>query len=357
MTLQLPDEWKSHIDDIISSPGVTIVVGATDTGKSSFCTLLANHGLESGIPTAVVDGDMGQTDIGPPTTMGLGLVDSEIHTLSSLKPTSSYFIGSTTPVGHLLATAVGAKKLSDKASGLGKQLIIVDTTGLVQGAIARKLKTYKIELLNPRHIVAIQRTSEAEHFLKFFDTWENCTIHRIAPSPSARPKSRVLRTQRRAVRFYEYFHEGHTHQLPLESLATSGTWLHTGNPLETKYLKFAEKALGAPVPYGEIVDRAVYLIATKDYNRQGIDELQEYFRTKNVLVVPVVKYLNLLTGLLDSRLELLSLAIIRGIDFRAQTISVYTPLKSISPVRSIRLGVLKLRPDGTEIGRLRPGEV
>lgn len=357
MALKLPNEWKAHIDEIISSAGVTIVVGGIDTGKTSFCALLVNLGLEAGIPTAVVDGDMGQSEIGPPTTVGLGLVDSPIQSVGELKPHSLYFIGYTSPVGHLLATATGVKKLAERAQSLGRRLVIVDTTGLVRGAVGRKLKTHKIELLSPRHIVAIQRIGEAEHFLRLFDTWEDCTIHRLNPAPGIRPKSPDFRKRHRAVLLRDYFQNGREHQLPLDKLATSGTWLRTGSPLEPKYLKFAERVLKTPVLHGEVIDRGIYLITARDYNRQGIEELQEQFRTKSIVIVPASRYLNLAVGLMDKHLELLSLGIMRGIDFRAQTVSLFTPLRSTAPVRSICFGALKVRPDGTEIGRLRPGEL
>lgn len=358
MTLHLPDEWRSHIDDIIASPGIVVVVGDVDVGKSTFCSLLANSGLEAGISTAVVDADMGQSEIGPPTTIGLGLVESPIQMLSDLRAKALYFVGSTSPVGHLLAVATGAKSLAEKAQALGRRMTIVDTTGLVRGAIARKLKTHKIELLRPRHIVALQKAGEAEHFLRFFDTWEDCAVHRLAPSPNVRPKSPVLRNQRRAVRFHEYFRSGEARDLGLDKLATSGTWLHTGDPLAPKYLRFAERALDTTVYHGEVADRGVYLVTAGIRSAgRGVAELQEYFRTKSVVVIPASRYMNLIAGLTDSHLELLSLGIIRGIDYRSQTISVFTPLRSIAPVKSIRFGVLKLRSDGTEIGRLRPGEV
>lgn len=360
MTLHLPDEWQSHIDDITSSPGIVVVVGDVDVGKSTFCCLLANKGFEAGISTAVVDGDMGQSEIGPPTTIGLGLVVSPIQMLGDLDPKALFFVGSTSPVGHLLAAATGAKRLAEKAQALGRRMIIVDTTGFVRGAIARKLKTHKIELLRPRHIVALQKAGEAEHFLRFFDTWEDCTVHRLSPSPDVRPKSQLLRNQRRAVRFHEYFQSGEAHDLTLDKLATSGTWLHTGDPLAPKYLRFAERALDTTVYHGEVADRGVYLVTAglrAASSGKGIAELQEYFHTKSVVVIPASRYLHLITGLTDSHLELLSLGIVRGIDFRSQTISVFTPLRSIAPVKSIRFGVLKLRSDGTEIGRLRPGEV
>jgi polynucleotide 5'-hydroxyl-kinase GRC3/NOL9 len=357
MPLELLEEWKPHVDDLLASPGVTVVVGDVDSGKTSFCALLADRAVECGVTAAIVDGDMGQSEIGPPTTVGLGLVDGSIRALSDLHPQSLYFVGTTSPAGHLLVSGTAVKLLTEKAQAMGRQLVIVDTTGLISGAVGRRLKTYKIELLRPRHIVALQRATEAEHFLRFFDTWEGCTVHRLPVTPGARVKSQMLRAQRRAVRLYEYFRDSDLHQMPLEDLATSGTWLRTGDMLEPRLLKFAEKALRTPIFHGESLDRGVYLVASGDYNRRGVDELQEYFRTRNVIIVPASRYQNVVVGLLDRHLELLALGIARGIDFRAQTISLLTPLRSMSPVRSMRFGVLKIRPDGTQIGRLRPDEI
>jgi polynucleotide 5'-hydroxyl-kinase GRC3/NOL9 len=359
MTFQIPSEWEQPISDIISSPGIVVVIGAVDTGKTSLCTFLANHALKAGIPTAVVDGDIGQSEIGPPTTIGLGLVESEIDSLSDLKPYSLYFVGSTSPVGHLLATATGVKTRSDMACALGKKLVIVDTTGLVRGLIGRKLKTAKIESLRPRHIIALQREKEVEHILRLFDTWEECTIHRLPVSPAVKPKTPLLRMQRRLVRLQEYFEGSETHTISLENVATAGTWLRTGDPLEPRYLKFAENELKMPILYGEMLDSGVYLVAgdAEMPDPRGVDQIREQFRVKHVIIVPASRYLHLVVALVDSRLEVLSLGVIREIDFRALTANVSTPLRSFAPVKSIRFGVLKLRPDWSEIGRLRPGEV
>jgi len=351
--LQTPEEWQSHISEIISSPGITVVVGDLDTGKTSFCALLANAAFLAGVSTAVVDGDIGQSEIGPPTTIGLGLMESEIRSLSDLSPRRLHFVGSTSLSGHLLATVTGVKKMVDDPIARENQLIIVDTAGMVRGPIGRKFITHQVEVLSPRHIVALQRSGESEHFLKFLDTWEDCSIHRLSCAPERRTTSSILRSQRRAVRFREYFLHGSQYEMPLESLATTGTWLHTGDILEPKYLKFSEQALGATVFYGERISGGIYLIAKAGYNRRGVAELQEQFKTKAVTIVPADTYMNLVIGLLGKHLELLALGIIKGVDFRSQTISVYTPLRSVAPVRSIRFGVLKLRPDGTEIGHLQ----
>ncbi len=360
MALHMPDEWRSHFDDIVANPGVVVVVGDVDVGKTTFCTLLANHGLEAGLSTAIVDGDIGQSEIGPPTTVGLGLLDSQIRAMSDLPPRALYFVGSTSPVGLLLATATGDKKLTETALALGRKLVIVDTTGLVRGVMGRRLKTHKIELLRPRHIVALQKGREAEQFLRFFDTWEACTVHRLSPSPEVHPKSQALRTQRRAVRFQEYFRDAEVYDLSLDHIATAGTWLWTGTPLEPKYLKFAERALGTTIYHGEMVDKGVFLVAGRSslsQEKRGIAELQEYFKTRSITVIPADRYTNLVVGLLDRRLDVLSLGIIRGIDFRSGIVSVFTPARSVTPVTSMRFGILRLRSDGTEIVRLRPGEV
>ena len=360
MTLHVPDEWRSHLDDIAANPGVVVVVGDSDVGKTTFCTIMACHGLEAGVSTAIVDGDIGQSEIGPPTTIGLGLVDSPIQAMSELHPRALYFVGSTSPVGLLLATATGDKRLTEAAEALGRKLVIVDTTGLVRGVIGRRLKTHKIELLRPRHIVALQRAGEAEHFLRFFDTSAGCTVHRLSPSRDVHPKSQGLRAQRRAVRFQEYFRDAQVHDMPLEHIATSGTWLKTGNPLEPKYLKFAERALGTTAYHGEMVDKGVFLVTgsiTPSREKVGIAELQEHFKTRSINIVPASRFANLIVGLLDSRLDVLSLGIIRGIDFRSGVVSVSTPVRSVTPVTSVRFGILRLRPNGTEIVRLRPGDV
>ncbi|HEY3298079.1 MAG TPA: Clp1/GlmU family protein [Armatimonadota bacterium] len=357
MALNLPDAWRAHIDHILAHPGITVAVGDVDTGKTSFCALLANCALEKGISTAVVDCDLGQSEIGPPGTIGLGIVGSPIASLGDLEPEELYFVGTTSPVGHLLAMVTGTGKLVGSPTAADKELIIVDTPGLVSGLLGRKLQSSIIEALPARHIVALQKAKEAEHFLRFFDTWADCDVHRLPIAPGIHAKSPILRTQRRASRFHAYFTHGNSHELPLRELATSGTWLRTGDTLEPRYLKFAEKSLQTEVLHGERIDRGIYLVVKSDYNRRGLDALQEQFKTRSIVTVPANRYPNLLVGLMDEHLHVLALGIVKGISFRSQTISVYTPLRSIAPVRSIRFGVLKVRPDGTEIGSVRPGEL
>ncbi|MDI6827561.1 MAG: Clp1/GlmU family protein [Armatimonadota bacterium] len=92
MPQHVPEEWLPHIEEMLQSPGVTVIIGGVDVGKTTFATLIANHALEAGISVAVVDGDMGQSEIGPPATIGLGLVESPIQLLGDLPPKALFLL-------------------------------------------------------------------------------------------------------------------------------------------------------------------------------------------------------------------------------------------------------------------------
>lgn len=68
--MHLPAEWQQSADRIVAqaAPGLrVIVVGVTDTGKSTFCRYLASCLVEAGIEVSLVDADVGHCTIGPPT--------------------------------------------------------------------------------------------------------------------------------------------------------------------------------------------------------------------------------------------------------------------------------------------------
>jgi polynucleotide 5'-hydroxyl-kinase GRC3/NOL9 len=71
----MPGDWIEIANIILKSRGVVLVLGATDTGKS-ICTLLfANFWVKHGRKVGIVDVDMGQSDLGPPTTIGMALIN------------------------------------------------------------------------------------------------------------------------------------------------------------------------------------------------------------------------------------------------------------------------------------------
>ncbi len=147
--LVIPSQW-THLD-VSSLRGTLMVIGASDTGKSTLARYLYQELCRAGRRAAYLDGDVGQSTLGLPTTMTVALSSRPgDERFDPHGPRASYFVGSTTPRGHMLPMVVGAYRLQQKALSLGAEAVVVDTTGLVDPADGgRALKQWKIELLAP----------------------------------------------------------------------------------------------------------------------------------------------------------------------------------------------------------------
>ena len=92
--------WKSVVDKIMTTGRVVMVIGRVDTGKSTFCRHLASVAIKRGLKVGIVDADVGQSWIGPPTTVGMKIFTQD--PAPALFPDSFYFVGSVSPERHLL---------------------------------------------------------------------------------------------------------------------------------------------------------------------------------------------------------------------------------------------------------------
>lgn len=355
--MTLTSEWEAIISEVMSAPAVAMVVGATDTGKTTFCAQLCNAAAEAGVPAAVVDADVGQSEIGAPGTIGMALVDKPIEAIADLKPRRLYFIGSTTPAQHLLQCAVGAKKMVDAALELGAKLVVLDTTGLVGGAIGRSLKTYKADLVRPGYLIGIQKRHEIEHLLAPFGKIEWVKIRRAASPETARPKPAEVRATRRQINFHRHFNDALGHIIRMDEICTWNTWLGTGRPMKWQYMKFMEDALSCRILHAEVTGRGVFAVSEKPCSKLGYRELEEQFGTKAITIITGDALRNLLVGLADANGATLNVGLIQAIDFKQRFIFVLSPIKTISPVRVVQFGSMRVTKEGKELGMLSLGEL
>lgn len=180
-----------------------MVIGESDSGKTTFVEGLADL-LSKETATGILDLDMGQSHIGPPTTIAWGRVKDGFRGWDSIRTEDFYFIGALSPPGNLLPALTGARLLLDRAkNSCGK--VIIDTTGLVTEPIGRVLKQYKIDLLSPDIVIALEKNSELDPILKGFSHVKRPYFYRIKVPLSVRSKSLALRTGYRADKFEEYF--------------------------------------------------------------------------------------------------------------------------------------------------------
>lgn len=155
------------IKRIVERGGMAVALGGIDTGKSTFCRMLAEVAVRAGRKVAYLDTDIGQTTVGPPATIGLKFVASDVDLKPEqlARPDSMYFVGSTSPHKHFLPMIVGATKMAALARAEGVDLIVVDTTGFIDGTKGQVLKLHKIEALEPDFVIGFHRGGELDPIL------------------------------------------------------------------------------------------------------------------------------------------------------------------------------------------------
>ena len=148
MEIEVPPTWEQVTTSALS--GTILVVGAPDTGKSTFARYLHRCLCAHHERVGFVDGDMGQATLGPPTTITLALNAPGDDAFPPTGPRYRAFVGDVMPKGHMLPTLVDAHRLVRRARKEGATAIVFDTTGLIDPAQGGgELKRAKVDLLQP----------------------------------------------------------------------------------------------------------------------------------------------------------------------------------------------------------------
>lgn len=209
--------WAAALE-AASRARVTLVLGPSDTGKTSLTTLLAAALAEQG-PTAVVDADLGQSEIGPPTTIGLGRARPRLARLADAEVLALEFVGTTTPVRNMKGTTRATKALVDRALAAGFEHVVVDTCGLVAGGLAQAFRRAQIDLVSPDLLVALQRAGEVEHILAVYAAAGRPPLVRLGPLPGVVKRSQAERRRRRESALAAYFAPARSVEVGIERIA------------------------------------------------------------------------------------------------------------------------------------------
>lgn len=194
-------EWEAVVEEIIKHKGVALLLGATDSGKSTLAKYLIKELLSRNVIISLIDSDIGQSSLGLPGTISMKIFNKR-EDFDAYKPDRIFFIGDVNPSGHILLMIEGTKKMVDIAKAEGVKTILVDTTGLIGGGLGKAVKIAKIKAIKPKHIIAVQRADELEHILSLI---EGIRIHRLNVSRHARKRSREKRIRYRDKKYEEYF--------------------------------------------------------------------------------------------------------------------------------------------------------
>ena len=290
--LATPDSWRRAVDDILelTGPISVLILGGVDSGKTSFCTYLANRAIERSWKVALIDGDLGQSDISSPATIGLACLKASVVDLFEVEADNVVFVGPTSPAKALDACLNAFATLKERCAEMDSDLLIVNTDGWIEGEDAVNYKAQIVDLFSPNVIVAVKGGDEL-----------NPIVGRLRDSRTAvvdTPKAvkRRSREARKALRELGY----------------------------KKYLK------GAKV---------------KSYNLSYI-EVKGYHELGDSLI-GLEKEEGLLVGLEDQEERFLGIGVLSGIDRERRMLKVYTPVAEPSP--RVLLGQVKLSFGGNEI--------
>ncbi len=191
----IPRSWEAAAGVLEEmSEGKVIVIGATDVGKSTLCAFLTNEMTARQLEILVVDADIGQADIGPPTTMAKATPSGFLTSLVDLDPRKMIFVGHTSP-GRVESKLIdGLKRL---VVGHNHGIVLINTDGWVADNAAILYKLSLIDAVKPDLVIGISSDGELHPVLSASRTKSlNIEASQIALTRS--------RTERRGLRNASY---------------------------------------------------------------------------------------------------------------------------------------------------------
>lgn len=190
---------EQSITQLMQGPGVVMLIGAADTGKTTVGKALLTAIVQAGFTAAYVDADLDQSTVGPPACVGLKWVNTmrdieELGTADELR-----FVGSTTPEGVVLPHVVATAALVDVARAA--DYVVLDTTGVVAGVVGETLKYHTTELCQPRLVVAMHRGGEMDPIVSMLERFLGVESMKVASDPMRTVMTPSERNTNRAAGF------------------------------------------------------------------------------------------------------------------------------------------------------------
>ena len=284
--------WMDFLRQLKRESGrrIVYVVGASDSGKSTLCHFLYEK-MRANFSCAYIDCDPGQSSLGPPTTLALKM-SRPIKGYPGDEPVFLRFIGAVSPVGHLLQTLTGIKRLTDKAIAHRAVRIIIDSSGFVLGKQAMEFQFQVIDCLGPHYLVALQQEKELEPLLANFRRNYRVRIRRFPVADAVVARTPEQRREYRQEKFRRYFSNAKQHEI--------------------------------------------------FYRYLGLHGMVPDLRDENA-------YTNLLIALCDADNFVLSLGIVQDVNTAESRMKFIAPDYDEYKVRSIQFGSIYLNPDGSQI--------
>lgn len=356
---QINADWKRLADQIVLPNQCVLILGASDVGKSTFSRFLIDYACAASMRAALVDADVGQSQIGPPTTIGLKqfiatkvndinylpfggydnnqnlpkhelehnsssqdfdkikYIEQYIHNVDNL-----YFVGSISPQRNLLPMLTGTRLMVDAANNAGSDFIVIDTTGFIHDGAAAMLKQQKIELIRPHHVVCIGRSKSFERIVGCFVNVNWLTIHYMQPHKLVRKKNSEARKRNRLDKFKTYFAESKIHEVSFEQIRGGRTPFFNGRFANQKELDILSGLTETEIVFAEWGNRSLCLISRRKLPENATNSIKSYLSLTHISFETTSYFEQRLVGLVNESGVTSGVGIIENVDFEKQVFSI-----------------------------------
>jgi len=343
----IPLSWENVSEELIKKGQLLtiMVVGDVDSGKTSFCTYFANKALEKKLKVAIIDADLGQSDVGPPATIGFSRIVTPIKDLFEVEAESVCFIGVTSPSGVVGEVIENLSSMKNMALKSDLDLLIINTDGWVDGEEATAYKIKLIEKIAPDAVVGIQRENE---LLPILGALKERKIFSVNSPSVIRARDREKRKILRELGYKKYLKGAKIQSFPLNWINVESAFFKPKNhPPES--IEKIRALLGInPAYFEETLSNVLLVLRKGDWiNADLIKEIENMYGKKAKIIWKGDEE-GLLVAFQDNDERFLGIGVIRTIDYRKRVMKVYTPV--YKNVATVLIGQIKLDEKGRELG-------
>lgn len=196
--------------------GLCLVLGATDTGKTTLIAALTKL-LAKKNTIGIVDADIGQSHIGPPGAVGWSIIEKTKFDFSKLTCRGISFVGDISPTGHLLQLTEGIFQCT-KQTSKASDIVIIDTPGFTSGPAACALWWTVQRILQPDLIFAVEQNDELKDIIDGLQHFSS-KIERIQSPAEIKTKSPQQRQSYRRRQFIKYFQNSQLYNISLKNVS------------------------------------------------------------------------------------------------------------------------------------------
>ncbi|WP_309492238.1 Clp1/GlmU family protein [Candidatus Hecatella orcuttiae] len=216
----IPQDWERAAETVLrrAEGGNTVaaVLGGVDVGKTTFTMFLANKALgfhPHPLKVNIVDSDPGQSDLGPPTTIGSCALTHLVYDLSFENPDRLLFVGATSP-SQVQGKILKAVSVLCRESRGSFPLTVLNTDGWVDGEDAQAYKLRLLQAAEARCAVLLQGRETTGTLAEALEK-EGLELMRVKASPAVRRRTREERKELRWQMYRKHLKTPAVKVLPL----------------------------------------------------------------------------------------------------------------------------------------------